>query len=329
MHPAALGAQVFAACDLEFAARPTFAYATPMRAPFAFLAVILMPLPLAAQGDGQADAGPSTDDAGLEAPIPSVCGQNIDARGVCLGDVVVFCSRENRDGSDAAAPTVTVQCGALPGPGGTAAGRCVEIPGFGAWCAMPPSERCAFPGESGLLQMACADDEGALFGGCDLVAGCVDAPPCEPPAEETCEGKRLRLGCSAFGQPLLLGCDALGGSCDAGRCVGAVDGSPCGLDRIACDPTLTCVGASALGLGRCQEPDPVMEPVPVDAGPGALPPPPKCAALSVPSSSLSWSSAFALLLLVALGGGALRRGGARGTGRMTDEIRLFMPRASE
>lgn len=261
-----------------------------------FFLLSLLAAPLLAEDGGALDAGPRDAglgaDAGLPPPppaVPATCG-DLDEHGQCFGDVAAFCSQENGMGQARTAPTERIDCAALLGTGGITAGSCLELEGFGAWCGVPPGSTCAFPGEEGLLQMACVDDTGlSTRGACDLVSGCVDdAAPCTADdASFVCVQDRLLLGCAPFGQPRLLGCDALGGRCEAARCVELDRDAPCDGDAaqdggvLGCERGLRCVGSGGEQLGTCvPEGAPLETARPPDAGP-APPSRPGCSAQDV------------------------------------------------
>jgi hypothetical protein len=152
-------------------------------------------------------------------------------------------------------------------------GTCQEFTDFGSWCVFDEGDQC-YVGSNN-PPFGCGQGAASSSMGCDIADGCSSGMvACTPSANfaPTCQGDRLVLDCSPWGQPTSINCAApeVGGTtCQDAQCIGVTDGSECTVGLTACADGLECRDIDGVtGVGVCGES--TVAP-PTDAGPGSTP----------------------------------------------------------
>jgi hypothetical protein len=209
-----------------------------------------------------ADAGPEV----VETCSDNLSGGTVDTFGVCHDGDAVWCSDN---------AFVRLTCDSLddffaaPDAGMLSqAGVCQVFDDVGSWCVFEEGAQC-YVGENS-LPFGCGEGAASTTMGCDISDGCVTGMvACTPDADfaPTCQGDRLVLDCTPWGQPLSINCASaeIGGTtCQNDVCVGLPQDVECAPGLTSCAAGLECTDVDAItGVGVCAPP-----PAVPDAGSG-------------------------------------------------------------
>ena len=125
-----------------------------------------------------------------------------------------------------------------------ASATCLDIPDYGADCALPAGGSCELYDEEAdeLFYIFCDGTDPGCVWNADEDVVCVDNfGTCdEDTFAESCDGDTYHWGCNVT-QPLAIDCAALGGTCDAAMgCIGIMAGGVCDDTYVFCDAALAC-----------------------------------------------------------------------------------------